>query len=180
MINLSIKDLVAEKSYQMLQFWSFCNRERVKPLSIKITALTFLAKKSKLELSGMSFLRKREKKIEFKSSSRSRPRIQILRSLSWLSTRCSDENKNCWTVEVVSTCPVYYAKGTGQVCYLGFVQVMENLEVMKFTNFIFQAWKVMEFNCQSWKVISYCGCQSKNNNVGWRRVIKQSEWHAFW
>ena len=31
--------------------------------SIKITALTFLARKSKLELSGMSFLRKREKKL---------------------------------------------------------------------------------------------------------------------
>ena len=134
--------------------------------SIKITALTFLARKSKLELSGMSFLRKREKKIEFKSSNRSRPRIQILMSVTWLSARCSDENKNCWTVEVVSICPVYYAKGTGQVCYSGFVQVMENLEVMKFTNFVFQTWKVMEFNCRSWKVISYCACQSKNNNVG--------------
>ena len=73
-------------------------------------------------------------------------------------------------------------------CYSEFVQVMENLEVIKFTNFIFQAWKVMKFNCQSWKVmknfklyftqISYCGCQSKNNNVGQRRVIKQREWQT--
>ena len=26
-------------------------------------------------------------------------------------------------------------------------------KVMEFRNFIFQAWKVMEFNCQSWKVM---------------------------
>ena len=26
-------------------------------------------------------------------------------------------------------------------------------KVMKFKNFIFQAWEVMEFNCWSWKVM---------------------------
>ena len=34
----------------------------------------------------------------------------------------------------------------------GFVRVMENLEVMEFYDFIFHAWKVMEFRCGSWKV----------------------------
>ena len=26
-------------------------------------------------------------------------------------------------------------------------------KAMKFTNFVFQAWKVMEFNCRSWRVM---------------------------
>ena len=71
-------------------------------------------------------------------------------------------------------------------CHSGFVQVMENPEVKKFTNLTFQAWKVMEFlkllvleshgKFQKYFAsISYCECQSKNNNVGQRRVIKQRE-----
>ena len=35
----------------------------------------------------------------------------------------------------------------------GFVQVMENLESHGIYEFHFQAWKVMEFNCRSLKVI---------------------------
>ena len=35
----------------------------------------------------------------------------------------------------------------------GFIQVMENLESVEFKHFILQAWKVMEFNCWSWKVV---------------------------
>ena len=35
----------------------------------------------------------------------------------------------------------------------GFIQVMENLESVEFKHFIFQAWKVMEFNCWSRKVM---------------------------
>ena len=34
----------------------------------------------------------------------------------------------------------------------GFAQVIQNWKVMEFKNFIFQAWKVMECNCQSLKV----------------------------
>ena len=37
--------------------------------------------------------------------------------------------------------------------YTGFIQAMENLESHRIKNFIFQAWKVMEFNCQFLKVI---------------------------
>ena len=36
----------------------------------------------------------------------------------------------------------------------GFARVMENLESHKLKNFIFQAWKVMKFNCR---------CQSKES-----------------
>ena len=40
------------------------------------------------------------------------------------------------------------------LCVTGFVQVMESLEShLKFKNFIFKAWKVMEFNCRSLKVM---------------------------
>ena len=35
----------------------------------------------------------------------------------------------------------------------GFVQVMENLKVMEFKNFIFHACKIMKFNSQSLKVM---------------------------
>ena len=37
--------------------------------------------------------------------------------------------------------------------YSGFVQVMENLESHEISEFHFQAWKVMEFNCRSLKVM---------------------------
>ena len=42
------------------------------------------------------------------------------------------------------------------------VQVMENLDFTEFKYFSFQAWKVMDFNCYSWKVVeilSMCGLQ---------------------
>lgn len=34
-----------------------------------------------------------------------------------------------------------------------FVQVMENLQSREIRDFIFHAWKVIEFNCGSWKVL---------------------------
>ena len=42
---------------------------------------------------------------------------------------------------------------SGKISPTGFVQVMENLESREFKNFIFKAWKVMEFNCRSLKII---------------------------
>ena len=42
-----------------------------------------------------------------------------------------------------------------QVCYItsGFVWVIENLETHRIQEFRFQACKVMEFKCWSWKVM---------------------------
>ena len=40
--------------YQMLEGLSFCDRERVQPPSLKVTALTFLVKNGKMKLSGES------------------------------------------------------------------------------------------------------------------------------
>ena len=42
---------------------------------------------------------------------------------------------------------------SGKISPTGFVQVMENLESREFKNFIFKAWKVMEFNCRSLKIM---------------------------
>ena len=40
-----------------------------------------------------------------------------------------------------------------QLFETGFVRSWKTWKVIEFKNFIFQAWKVMEFNCQSWKVM---------------------------
>ena len=42
--------VVAGKSYQILEVLSFCDWERVKPPSLKITVLTFLEKNDKMKL----------------------------------------------------------------------------------------------------------------------------------
>ena len=56
--------VVAGTSYQVLEVLSFCgDRERVEPPLRKITVLTFLEKKRKIKLSGLSFLRIREKNL---------------------------------------------------------------------------------------------------------------------
>ena len=41
---------MAGKSYQILEVLSFCDWERVKPPSLKITVLTFLEKNDKMKL----------------------------------------------------------------------------------------------------------------------------------
>ena len=42
---------------------------------------------------------------------------------------------------------------SGEVSGQNFVQVMENLQSHEIRDFIFHAWKVIEFNCRSWKVL---------------------------
>jgi len=46
---------VAETSYQMLENLSFCDRDRAKPPSIKVTVLTLSVKKSTVRLSGVKY-----------------------------------------------------------------------------------------------------------------------------
>ena len=43
---------MAETSYELLEVLSFCNREKVKPPSLKVTVLTCPVKKGKMKLSG--------------------------------------------------------------------------------------------------------------------------------
>ena len=50
--SLSENVEVAEKRSQMLEVLSFCDQERVQPLSLKITVPTFLVKNGKIKLSG--------------------------------------------------------------------------------------------------------------------------------
>ena len=45
-------------------------------------------------------------------------------------------------------------------------------KVMEFQNFIFQAWKVMEFNCRSWKVME---SDKSEDDKAWT-----AERHTFW
>ena len=46
--------VVAETSYRILEDYSFCNRQRAKPSSIKITALIFQVKNSTVKLSRLN------------------------------------------------------------------------------------------------------------------------------
>ena len=54
LLRVLARIVVAKTSYQMLEFLSFCDRERALTLSIKITKLILLMKKSTMKLSGMS------------------------------------------------------------------------------------------------------------------------------
>ena len=61
-------------------------------------------------------------------------------------------------------------------------------KVMELKNFIFQAWKVIKFNCWSLKVLNNESCVWQINYRRWqskenlrsRGVIKQCKQHAFW
>ena len=56
--------VVAETSYQIIEVSSsFCDRERAKPSPIKITALIFLVKNSKMKLSRLNVFREYAKKL---------------------------------------------------------------------------------------------------------------------
>ena len=55
--------VVAGKSYQILEVWSFCDRERVKPSPMKITALIFQVKNSTMKLSRLNIFRQNAKKL---------------------------------------------------------------------------------------------------------------------
>ena len=55
--------IMAETSYQMLKVLSFCDQERAKPPSEKVSVLTFLVKKYTMKICGVyNVLRIREKK----------------------------------------------------------------------------------------------------------------------
>ena len=52
-----------------------------------------------------------------------------------------------------SYCAILLWYMTCQLKLTGFVWVVESWKVMEFKNLIFQAWKVIELNCQSLKVM---------------------------
>ena len=78
---------MAETSYQVLEVLSFCgDREGVEPPLMKITVLTFLEKKRKIKLSGLSFLRIREKTLRQISFLKSSPSSNLTVSLGTTTT----------------------------------------------------------------------------------------------
>ena len=56
--SFSEKVVVAKTSYQMLEILSFSGRERALRLSMEISKLTFVVKKSTMKLCGVSIFRK--------------------------------------------------------------------------------------------------------------------------
>ena len=79
--------VVPETSYQVLEVLSFCcDREGVEPPLMKITVLTFLEKKRKIKLSGLSFLRIREKTLRQISFLKSSPSSNLTVSLGTTTT----------------------------------------------------------------------------------------------
>jgi len=64
------------------------------------------------------------------------------------------ENKYKKKSKVFIECSMYFELLTTTIVIItGFVRVLKNLEVMEFCFLAFQAWKVMEFCVELWKVM---------------------------